>query len=354
MNACLRLPIAALGFALAALTTANAQVSFLDHRGQKIELAKPAARVVTTHTSGAIAWLAVDGSARHLAAMSAKTRKSLTSAVYGDIFPGLPQIPASAVTEGFAPNVEAILALKPDLVVQWTSDPELIEPLERVGLKVMGWDCCTEQQRRDYLLMAGYATGKVDRAQAMLALQDSSNAALREKFATTDHKDFARILEVDQLGDQIRVVANSSQDYALSGVQNLAADGSGEWWRTIDAEQFLVWNPAVIIIPAWEPELKPAAFYENPLLASVDAIKNKRVYKVPAFNASPDAPEVYLTAVWLAAITHPDTAGGGFRDELARAYKSIYGADLSAAQIDRLLELDANAASEGYTGLFGG
>src|SRR3546814_14453378 len=42
------------------------------------------------------------------------------------------------------------------------------------------------------------------------------------------------------------VVANSSRDDSLSGVKNLAADGSGEWWRTIDAEQFLVWNPEEI------------------------------------------------------------------------------------------------------------
>lgn len=354
MHTLFRLPVIAAGLALAAMSPAYAQVSFLDHRGVKIELEKPAERIVTTHTTGAISVLAVDGSAAHLAAMAAKTKESLTSAVYGEIIPGLADIPASAVTEGFAPNVEAILALNPDLVIQWTSDPELIEPLERVGLKVMGWDCCTEQQRRDYLMMAGYATGKIDRAQSMLAIQDASNAALKEKFAATAAADYVKILEVDQLGDQIRVVANSSQDYALSGVQNLAADGTGEWWRTIDAEQFLVWNPSVIIIPAWEPDLKPQAFYDNPLLASVDAIKNKRVYKVPAFNASPDAPEVYLTAVWLAAITHPEAAASNFRDEVAKGYKAIYSADLTAAQIDKLLELEANAGSEGYSAKFGG
>jgi iron complex transport system substrate-binding protein len=354
MHTRFRLPAIAAGLALAAMSPAYAQVSFLDHRGVKIELEKPAERVVTTHTSGAIAYLAVDGSADHIAAMAVRGKDALTSAVYDEIFPRLADIPASAVTEGFVPNVEAILALNPDLVMQWTSDPKLIEPLERVGLKVMGWDCCTEQQRRDYLLMAGYTSGKIDRAQSMLAMQDASNAALRERFAATPATDYVKILEVDQLADQIRVVANSSQDYALSGVANLAADGTEEWWRTIDVEQFLVWNPSVIIIPAWATDLTPQSFYDNALLASVDAIKNKRVYKVPAFNRSPDAPEVYLTAVWLAAITHPDAAAGSFRDVVAAGYKAIYSADLTAAQIDKLLELEANTPSEGYTAQFGG
>ena len=51
---------------------------------------------------------------------------------------------------------------------------------------------------------------------------------------------------------------------------------------------------------------------------------------------------------------HPDAAAGGFRDTVAAGYKKIYSADLTAAQIDKLLELEANTPSEGYTAQFGG
>src|SRR5215510_4351366 len=105
--------------------------------------------------------------------------------------------------------------------------------------------------------MAGYTSGHIDRAQAILKTQDESDAALRKIFAAKP-ADSTSMLVVDQIKDGIRVIANSSQDYSLSGTVNLAADNTGEWWRTIDAEQMLVWNPSIIVIPAYATELKPA------------------------------------------------------------------------------------------------
>jgi hypothetical protein len=73
-------------------------------------------------------------------------------------------------------------------VLQWVFDPKLIEPLENVGLQVIGWDCCTNQHRRDYLMLAGYTSGRIDRAQAILQKQDASNEALARSSPTSSRK----------------------------------------------------------------------------------------------------------------------------------------------------------------------
>lgn len=163
--------------------------------------------------------------------------------IYDDLLLEVGALTATAAREGFVPNVEAILEMAPDAVIQWTHDPDLIEPLERVGLTVVGWRCCTQQDRLGYLWKSGYMSGRVDRAQALVGLQEDSDARLRDLWSGTPAADFATILVVDQSGDQIRVVANGSDDFTLSGATNLAADGSDQWWKTIDAEQFLVWTP---------------------------------------------------------------------------------------------------------------
>ena len=121
--------------------------------------------------------------------------------------------------------------------------PKVIEPLERVGLKVVGWACCTNEDRRDYLSLSGYTSGRIDRAQAILQTQDKSRKALRKIFAEAKPADCHACWSSTRSRTSIQVVANSSQDYTLSGTNNLAADNTGEWWRTIDAEQLLVWNP---------------------------------------------------------------------------------------------------------------
>lgn len=346
----------ALGAALllAVTATADAQVSFLDHRGVLIELDAPAERVAAASGAGAvIVYTAIDGTPEHIVGTNRQGMERFEAGIYGMLIPEFLKINTS-VSDGFTPNVEALLELDPDIVIQFTFDPANIEPMERVGLKVVGWDCCTEQHRRDYMTLSGYASGRIDRAQMMLRLEDESNAELREQFGDLPADERVTLLEVDELDNHIRVIANSSRDYSLSGVNNLAADDSGEWWRTIDAEQFLVWNPEIIVISGWLRSIYPSDVYEHPLLASVNAVKNRRVYRIPMFNSNPDAPEVRLTAQWLARIARPGEFGPGFREAVRETYETVYGRRPTDEQLDAILEIDANSQSADYTELFGG
>lgn len=54
----------------------------------------------------------------------------------------------------------------------------------------------------------------------------------------------------------------------------------------------------------------------------------------------------------LAAIAHPETAEGHFRDRVEEAYRTIYGKDVTDAQLDSILESAANAGSDRYAALF--
>ena len=344
-----------LSFALMAPGAALAQTSFIDQVGRTVTLDAPPKKLIALPSAASLVYYAVDGTADHLAGAPSTFKKTLQSGLYDQTIPELTTIDTNMAGDGFVPNVEAILAAKPDLVYSVTHKEGLIQQLEDVGLKVVGWNCCTEEQRRGYITMSGYISGRNDRAQMILGLQDESNAALRQHFAGVDKAKFVPILEVDKIGEQIQVVANSSQDYGLSGANNLASDDSGEWWRQIDAEQFLVWNPKIIIIPQWASDLTPEDFYNDPVLASVDAVKNHQVYKVPKFNRSPDAPEVHLTAQWLARLTHPaDFAGQpAFRDTVKSAFQSIYGKTLTDEQTDAILEMQANNPSADYRKILG-
>ncbi|WP_428928207.1 ABC transporter substrate-binding protein [Marinibacterium sp. SX1] len=333
---------------------ALAQASFVDHRGKTITFDSPPERVVTIVRSAPILYRAVDGTADHVAGMNRDSlTRYFTSGLLAELLPEMADIPASAAQDGFVPNVEAILEQQPDAVIQWIYDPEIIEPLERVGLTVVGWDCCTEQHRLDYVTLTGYMTGRNDRAQQILGLQAEALDGLRDKLADVDAGAWPSVLHVDQLGDQIRVIANGSQDLSLSGVTNPAADDSNEWWRTIDLEQLLVWDPDMIVIPAYATELTPQDFLDDPVLGSLKAVAAGKVYKQPVFARTPDAPEIYLTSAWLAALAHGADFAPAFREAVTGAYGVIYGVDMSDAQVDAALETEANAGAAGYDALFG-
>lgn len=344
--------------AVLAITSAAAQaeeVRFLDHRNKVIALEAPPQRIVSLFASGPLVYYAVEGSGDRIVGVNKKAEKMYQDSIYAELIPEYLNLNMNVAGEGFVPNVEAILELKPDVVFQWTFDPKIIEPMERVGLKVVGWACCTNQDRRDYLSLSGYTSGRIDRAQTILQKQDASDKALRDLFADTKPSDFVSMLVVDKLKDGIQVIANSSQDYSLSGTRNLAADNTGEWWRTVDAEQLLVWNPAIIVIPAYATDLTPADFYGNAALANLDAVQHKHVYKFPQFNRSPDAAEIYLSDDWLARIANPALFKDpkAFRNTVQDGYKLIYQKDLTSDQLRSILELDENQDSAAYVDIFG-
>jgi len=343
-----------MSLALFAPATLHAESSFTDHRGKTITLEKPPERVVAIVRSAPIIYRAVDEKAGNIAGMNKDSLvRYFTKGIYAEMLPEMAKINSSAAQDGFVPNVEAILAQKPDAVIQWTHDEKIIEPLERVGLTVVGWQCCTEQDRLDYITLTGYMTGRNDRAQAILKAQADTLKALDGKVGKLDKSKLPSVLHIDKVADQIQVIANGSQDLSLSGVTNPAADNTGEWWRTVDFEQLLVWNPDIIVIPAYASDLNPKDFFDNPVLASLKAVKEKRVYKQPVFARTPDAPEIFLTSEWLAAIAHGIDFAPEFKKQIADTYKLIYGADLSADQVKTILESESNAPATKYVEIFG-
>ncbi|KWV41845.1 iron ABC transporter substrate-binding protein [Rhizobium altiplani] len=343
-----------MSLALFAPATLHAESSFTDHRGKTITFEKPPERVVAIVRSAPIIYRAVDEKAGNIAGMNKDSLdRYFTKGIYAEMLPEMAKINSSAAQDGFVPNVEAILAQKPDAVIQWTHDEKIIEPLERVGLTVVGWQCCTEQDRLDYITLTGYMTGRNDRAQAILKTQADTLKALDGKVGKLDKSKLPSVLHIDKVADQIQVIANGSQDLSLSGVTNPAADNTGEWWRTVDFEQLLVWNPDIIVIPAYASDLNPKDFFDNPVLASLKAVKEKRVYKQPVFARTPDAPEIFLTSEWLAAIAHGIDFAPEFKKQIADTYKLIYGADLSADQVKAILESESNAPATKYVEIFG-
>jgi iron complex transport system substrate-binding protein len=334
--------------------TLHAENSVVDHRGKTITFQKPPERVVTIVRSAPIIYRAVDEKADNLAGMNKDSLvRYFTKGIYAEMLPEMAKINASAAQDGFVPNVEAILAQKPDAVIQWNHTDDLIEPLERVGLTVVAWRCCTEQDRLDYVSMTGAMTGRTERAQAILKAQSDTLKGLGDKVSKLDKSTLPTVLHIDKVADQIQVIANGSQDLSLSGVTNPAADNTGEWWRTIDFEQLLVWNPDIIVIPAYAADLNPKDFFENPLFASLKAVKEKRVYKQPVFARTPDAPEIFLTSEWLAAVAHGPDYAPDFKKQILDVYQLIYGAKLTGAQLKSILESDSNTPANKYVELFG-
>jgi iron complex transport system substrate-binding protein len=347
-----------LSTALSAQTTLPANhISVVDQRGIEVKLPRPAQRIVTIPVPMASIVMALDGSSRRVVGMHPSAKLSIEDGLLKKIFPEAVAI-ASDITRGgmFTPNIETVLSLKPDLVVTWSEPLEAVQAMERAGLTVLTLknDPSNLSQHFGNLDKLSKALGLESRAGLIRADIERKNTLVQQALATVRVR--PKTLYLQQAKAAFRASGNSTfQDFWMtqSGGSNVAASLTGHQQQTT-IEQLIAWNPDVIFLGTFDGAM-PADIYANPALASIAAVRNKRVYKVPhgGYRWDPGNHESALILLWSAAVLHPERLNPDLRREMRSTYESIYKYKLADAEIDGILHMQANSVAPGYAAKFG-
>ena len=118
-------------------------------------------------------------------------------------------------------------------------------------------------------------------------------------------------------------------------------------------EQVYEWNPDIIVITNFTGT-QPEDLYNNAIgnddWSTVNAVKNKQVYKMPlglyrSFTPGADTP---VTLQWFAKTVNPELFADTDIEEVTRTYfKDYYGIDLNEEQLNKMY----HPAREGADGL---
>jgi iron complex transport system substrate-binding protein len=148
---------------------------------------------------------------------------------------------------GFEPNVEAIAALDPDLVIM--QDPTIKDQLEALGITVwIGSAAATFDDVYTQIEQLGAATGHVGEAAELVGqMQTDIDAAVAA--APADTKGLAYYHELDPTLYSLTSNTFAGQVYALFGLKNIA-DGAqeGNDYPQLNAEYIVQQNPALVFL----------------------------------------------------------------------------------------------------------
>ncbi len=327
-------------------------VSTTDQRGVVVTLPSKPQRIVTIPIPAASVMIAVDQGARNIIGLHPTAKAAIQQGVLGSIFPETLTIRSDITAQGFMPNVETLLQLKPDLIVQWANQgPDLIPAVERLGLPVIGLNYGTEALLRGQLKMYGELLGKEERVRDLIGWRNDMQGRLAKALEglTDDKKPKVMTLQLALTTFQV-AAPGSYQDanMRLAGGRNVAAELKD--FVTVNPEQIVAWAPDIILLNSFEAKLFPKDIYDNPLFAGVPAVKNRRVYKTPLGGQRWDPPshESPLTWLWMTSLFHPDRIMDNLRAEMIRGYQLLYGYTLSAAQIDTILFIEQHKEAVDY------
>jgi iron complex transport system substrate-binding protein len=335
---------------------ASAQLAVKDMTGRPLNLTKPAERIVTLPQPAPAILIALDGSTRRLVGMHSASKDAVINSVLGQFFPEAKSIPsdivAGASPSGFAPNVEAIAGLKPDLVIQWGNrGPDLVQPLENAGIRTGLILYGNEQQARDMIAFVGEAIGKTAKVAELNAWRDKTADTIKAKVASLPADRKPKVLYLLRSKDGFTVSGSGTyNDYYinLTGGVNAAAEIAGQ--KPVNAEQIAAWNPDVILLNNFEDPLDLKGILDDPILKLTKAATGKRVYKMPmgGYRWDPPSQESPLTWMWLAQLLHPDLFSFDLRAEIKGWYPKLYSKTPTEAQIDDILHTVINKDAAGY------
>ena len=208
-------------------------------------------------------------------------------------------------------SVEAIVALKPDLVLAAEiNTPELVKQLEDLGLTVYYLkNPLTLEEMYTNLGIVGQLTGHditelVDSLKARVAAVDEKIAPLSSRptvFYEIDATDASKPYSYGPgtFGDLLIQRAGGANLVSLAGI----ADS----YPQVSLEQIVATNPGIIILGDSMWGVTIDSVLSRPGWEGIDAVKNKQIFDFDDNLVSRPAPRLVDGLEQLAKLLHPDT-----------------------------------------------
>lgn len=220
-------------------------------------------------------------------------------------------------------NMEALMKLKPELVVTWTSRPENITYMEQKGLKVYSIYPESLEELYEVIRFHGRVFSREKRALAVIHEMDRTFNLVRKRVADVPADRKQKVLWVGSRPTSVACAIGVNNDIiGLTGGLNPAAEYRQ---RNVDVsiEKIIAWNPDVIFI--WgNAKYTANDIMNNPQWRFVKAVKNKRVYKAPEWSTW--SPRLAPLVLWMASRIYPER----FQDvnitkEADAFYRKVFG-----------------------------
>lgn len=338
----------------------------VDDNGDKVEVPEKIERVVVTNIlplASAVAVYLNDGS--RIVGMHPASYSAAKNGLLGELYPEVLKADTGFI-QGASLNIEALMALRPDVVLVNAPDRRMIDMIRGAGLAAFGispskwhYDVIETHNRWMQSLAQLFPEAK---GKGELIEKKSREIAKMVADRTKDlpREERARILFIFRYDAKSLVTSgkNFFGQYwcdAVGGInvaEGITADNSN---AVIGMEEVYGYDPDVIFITNFTAAL-PEDIYGSKICGDdwspVKAVREKRVYKMPlgiyrSYTPSADTP---LTLLWMAKSVYPER----FKDvdlttEVKKYYQTVFGVSLTEKQISRMFSPEA-AASRGATG----
>ena len=272
----------------------SASIALTDDAGHSVKLTGPAQRVVSL----------VPSVTETIIALGAGTR--IVGRTEYDHDTTLAAVPL--IGRGLSPSIEAIIALRPDLVVVWASDKrgDLRSQLEKAGIPVLAFEVQDTTDAFRVIHVMGAALSRQSTADTLQTALRASLAATQSRAAGRSRR---RVFYVVYNDPPMTAGPGTFIDQLLdiAGADNVFSDAASNW-PTVSLEEVVKRDPDIVVLPVGEmsaqvgERLKATAGWRE-----LRAVKNDCVALVDADLVNRPGTNVAVAARRLEVLLHDET-----------------------------------------------
>jgi iron complex transport system substrate-binding protein len=275
---------------------ADSVVAITDDTGHEIRLARPAQRVVSLIPSATETLLALGA------------RKQIVGRTRYDVAPEVMDLPS--VGGGLNPSLEALTALRPELVIVWEGERSrgLRPQLEALGIAVfaLAADDTTDVFRS--IVQLGQLTGHSRAADSVAAAIRADLESVRASVRGRPPPSVFYVVSTDPpitAGPRTFI----GQILELAGGRSIFPDVAKDW-PTVAMEEIVRRQPEVVVLPEGEDPVRSLeALRTSSGWRELRAVSEGRVVRVPTELVNRPGPNLGRAARALRDALHPELAG---------------------------------------------
>ena len=185
---------------------------------------------------------------------------------------------------------EAIMALHPDLVlIPDFVKPEVIQSMRDMDMQIYVYKTPKSfEDVRQCIRFLGVAVGEKERGEQMVTAMDEHLKRVQEKIGIIPKEKQKRIVFMRSNGAYYSPEASFNDVCKYAQVRNALEELNYDKPGIVNQEAVVQLNPDVFVLPGWnydgqhDPKQMEEELLNNPGYRTTDAVKNRKVYTVPA------------------------------------------------------------------------
>ncbi|GAA8284985.1 ABC transporter substrate-binding protein [Helicobacter pylori] len=226
-------------------------------------------------------------------------------------------------------NVELLKKLSPDLVVTFVGNPKAVEHAKKFGISFLSFQEKTIAEVMEDIDAQAKAL-EIDASKKLAKMQETLDF-IKERL-----KDVKKKKGVELFHKANKISGHQALDSDIlekGGIDNFGLKYVKFGRADISVEKIVKENPEIIFI-WWISPLSPEDVLNNPKFATIKAIKNKQVYKLPTMDIG--GPRAPLISLYIALKAHPEAFKGVDINAIVKDYYKVVF-DLNDAEVEPFL-----------------